>query len=104
VLAAVWLCDQVPQGHVLYFLLKASDSAFIIDAQSASHSVPPDIMSSLAGALDHYPQHAASDDVEMTAPQIPKEDSDDEEEQDEEMDDLFGNDNDAGPHRDARRV
>ncbi|KAH9479487.1 RNA polymerase-associated protein LEO1 [Psilocybe cubensis] len=72
-------------------------------------------MSSLAGALDEYPQshHLKeaptrtyySDDIEMnnSAHAINKDDSEDEDEQqDEHMSDLFGNDNDVEVQRHAR--
>lgn len=52
-------------------------------------------MSSLAGALDYDPTHA-SRDVEMTSTTPKSEDEDDEDEQ---MSDLFGNDNDVVEQR-----
>ncbi|PPQ90747.1 hypothetical protein CVT25_010136 [Psilocybe cyanescens] len=71
-------------------------------------------MSSLAGALDEYPQSHhlkeersrghSSDDIEMnnSAHESPKDDSEEEEEDDEQMSDLFGNDNDVEVQRHAR--
>jgi len=85
-------------------------------------------MSSLAGALDDYPQSRPgqmrsthgqfSDDIEMTTPLSPKNDPEEEEENDDdedededdeakvdaEMSDLFGNDNDVVEQRHARFV
>ena len=64
-------------------------------------------MSSLAGALDGYThprlpkmQYPISEDVEMTASKNEPEAQED----DEEMDDLFGNDNDVEEHKRLRSV
>lgn len=67
-------------------------------------------MSSLAGALDlpnqaTRPSTGRSDDIEMiSTPQSSALSQDEEEDQDEAMSDLFGNDNDVEEQRHARSV
>lgn len=67
-------------------------------------------MSSLAGALDlpnpaPRPSTGPSDDIEMiSTPQSSALSQDEEEDQDEAMSDLFGNDNDVEEQRHARSV
>jgi RNA polymerase-associated protein LEO1 len=66
-------------------------------------------MSSLAGALDlpnqARPSTGRSDDIEMiSTPQSSALSQDEEEDQDEAMSDLFGNDNDVEEQRRARSV